>query len=230
MQANELIERRNQRHPVSFRVRSRALPHFQATTVNISRCGVQLKTASALPVGECFSLELELEEHTEPLECQAVVRWSKLSNPYHAGLEFLDLEPAKADRLCRFLERHSGQNSIANDEATRLIRFIGHSDVMVPVEAHLKNVVCLGDRLSLALDCGEQTDSWVFDDAQLLTPEVIEGPLSHLLIRPLSRSRFEYMFLGPSGTLQLSLSAAQPYRRGVAAQEEATPRPLCSSP
>lgn len=209
-------ERRGQRRPVSIRVRSRELPDFQATSVDVSLYGIQLMAAAPLPVGRTLPLELELRGEA-PIECRATVRWSRLTSPFLVGLEFERLDHSRLGRLMNFLQERTGENTMVAPEEPVLTLFVTHRDVMVSVEADLKNIVWHGDQLTLSLEEEGEAESWVFDEARLLVPEVVEGPLSGLLVRALSEDRFEYLFLGPSGLVYLCLSAAKPYRRLLAA-------------
>lgn len=210
------IHRSATRYPVGVRVRSRELPAYQATSVDVSSEGIQLATASPVSVGKTMRLEIDLDDTRKAVSCLAIVRWSKITSPYKAGLEFTRIEPAQVRDLLSFLEVHETQSPAAQRPLLSFSAFTSESDLVVETEAWLENVVLEGDRLYLTLDTEDGQACWIFEQVELPQQEALSGQLSRLLIRPLEGERFEYQFIGHSGDLHLHLSAGKPYRQAAA--------------
>lgn len=90
------------RHASHIRVRSRALPGFRATAVDLSRTGAQLEVSGPVQAGSRMELDLDTEGFRHELvRCPAEVMWcrSQDGQRWRAGFHFLPTTATQQEQL-----------------------------------------------------------------------------------------------------------------------------------
>jgi hypothetical protein len=98
------------RLPVSFQVRSRLLPNFQATTYDLTRQGLRLIADGPLEPGTRLDMVFNLDDQEfDPLQVRGEVIWTlpRDSKTHWIGLRILEdgISEADAAELARYIER-----------------------------------------------------------------------------------------------------------------------------
>lgn len=96
--------RSQSRLPISLRARSQWLPNFEALTVDLTAEGTQLLTHAPLRPGDELALSLDLDNGLGPVELRGVVRWSRMTPPFRAGLSLEPADSRQRARLEAYLE------------------------------------------------------------------------------------------------------------------------------
>jgi hypothetical protein len=112
--------RETSRTPLGVRVRSPRLPDFLALTEDLSLEGAQLQTAGPLQVGEEIEFYIDLDDGSPTVASTARVCWSRLTQPWRAGLAFQELGPESLGYLKSYLtqrETESGLPGLTDDPA-----------------------------------------------------------------------------------------------------------------
>ena len=102
--------RQTARHAVGVRVRSPQLPEYSALTEDLSPDGAQLQTFGPLQVGDEIEIYLDLDNGFPSIRLLARVCWSRLTQPWRAGVAFLDLDAQQRNSLANFLGERSGES------------------------------------------------------------------------------------------------------------------------
>ncbi len=83
-----------------------------AYVVNISTCGMFIKTNRPLPIDAVFAFTLQLPDDSEIMTIDGRVVWTKSvgnASPAGMGIEFTNILPAHQKKLAAFVERHINQ-------------------------------------------------------------------------------------------------------------------------
>ena len=80
--------------------------HFSAQVVHLTQKEIFLSTTEKLLTGEEVKLNFRLPDQAEIIECRALVRSSKASDPPQSNLSlrFLDLRPSQIEKINIFIQ------------------------------------------------------------------------------------------------------------------------------
>lgn len=89
-----------------LRICSAAIPHYQATTLDISLSGAKLSADGPMEVDDYFECELQIDDTTlTHLRFTGRTRWCrKVDEKWHIGVEFVDTPRDTRSRLAYFIK------------------------------------------------------------------------------------------------------------------------------
>jgi cell division septum initiation protein DivIVA len=110
-QQNLRMERRGEARcslRVNVRISSENVKDVIARSEDLSAHGMRLVTDQNLPVGTSISLEMELPDGGEPVQCNGIVRWASAldgngRNSFRLGISLSATHNEDAERLSKFL-------------------------------------------------------------------------------------------------------------------------------
>lgn len=201
--------RRSPRYVVGLRVRSPQLPEYTALTEDLSLEGLQLATAGPLRVGEEIELHLDLDGGFPALHTMARVCWSRLTQPWKAGLAFSDMDSSSLATLRAYLGQRAHESRLPGF-ADQQEPGGGHPPSVLEKMALLQSSYDDGDYLVLKLLTNNEAVEMRF-----LRPLVLQSNLQTQLVRriitqPTAQGLTRTWLLDPQDSTLVELESTAP--------------------
>lgn len=87
---------------------------FFGVGLNLSRSGMFFQTPELMNVGDVFQIKFTMPKTDMSVTCKSKVVWRECFNSVrrrttHAGIQFIDIDPGVAERLCMLVQKQ-GEN------------------------------------------------------------------------------------------------------------------------
>ena len=201
--------RQNQRYPLGVRVRSPQLPEYSALTEDLSTEGAQLNTTAPLRVGEDIEIYLDLDNGFPAVRGMGRVCWSKMTQPWKAGVVFTELEPESQHVLQAYLSQRYGESvlpglSVESDMDSE------HEPSVLEKMALLQSSFDEGDVLVLKLLTNDEVMEIRFPGAKVLRSDLSSQLVSRIVTLPTPKGPTRTALVDPNGTTLVELESGSP--------------------
>lgn len=199
--------RQSPRYPLGVRVRSPQLPEFNALTEDLSAEGAQLNTSGPLQVGEEIEIFLDLDEGFPALRGVGKVCWSKMTQPWKAGVSFTELDPESQGVLRAYLAQRYGESVLPGLAVDQEPEF---EPSVLEKMALLQSSFDDGEALVLKLLTNDEVMEIRFQNARVLQSDLSSQLVSRIVSLPLPEGPTRTALVDPNGATLVEIESGSP--------------------
>lgn len=197
------------RFTLGLRVRSPQLPEFAAMTEDVSLEGLQLSTTGHVPVGEEIEVHLDLDQGFPAVTALARVCWSKLTQPWKAGLAFTEMDVTNQNALRAYLSQRYSE-SVLPGLAVEEESVPAFEPSVLEKMALLQSSFDDGDYLVLKMLTHDEAVEIRFFKPQVLQSNLETQLVSHIVTQPTVEGLTRTWLLDPNGSTLVELESTSP--------------------
>ena len=201
--------RETSRTPLGVRVRSPQLPDFSALTEDLSLEGAQLQTTGPVQVGDEIDFYIDLDNGFPTVAGTARVCWSRLTQPWRAGLAFQEFDPESQSNLKNYLSQRQTESGLPGltDDPNPAEDF---EPSVLEKMALLQSSFDEGDTLVLQLLTSDEGMEIRFPGAKVMQSNLATQLVSRIVTQPTPEGLTRTWLLDPENATIVEIDSGSP--------------------